>query len=259
MATSKKAKSNAVTTRASGGALATIMQQVAADRQSIAKAPQAGGQTLSFRGGTISYGSRTLGNEVDIVVMRSGFERVFYAGEFEADRIVAPNCFSYDGAAPHPDAQDPQAKSCAECPRNEWGSDRRGKGKACREGVKIALLLAPGNKPLTREWAESAPVITAKFSVLNSQRVTPKIDSLYERFGAPCKAVVTLEAHSDPNIQVANDLSFKSEIDDADVLDALGNRLAEAGDELVKPYPQGEIDTGAAKSKSSSKGRRQYR
>jgi hypothetical protein len=44
--------------------------------------------------------------------------------------------------APHQHAHDPQHEHCKGCPRNEWATSDTGRGKACRNTRRLALLPA---------------------------------------------------------------------------------------------------------------------
>lgn len=69
----------------------------------------------------------------------------FYAKGWEADSADPPDCWSANGMAPSRDAGNPQARTCAECPKNVRGSavsKLSGAAiKACRDEVWTALIL----------------------------------------------------------------------------------------------------------------------
>ena len=82
---------------------------------------------------------------IDVVLVKAnkGTSKVFYAkGYQEGSEAVKPDCFSNTGDRPDPSVSAPQAKSCAVCPNNQWGSkigDNGGKGKACQDSVRMAI------------------------------------------------------------------------------------------------------------------------
>jgi hypothetical protein len=60
----------------------------------------------------------------------------------EKGSVAKPTCYSNDGLSPAADAENPQAKKCAVCPHNQWGSritDNGGKGKACGDSMRLAI------------------------------------------------------------------------------------------------------------------------
>jgi hypothetical protein len=81
--------------------------------------------------------------EVVLVKANKGTSKVFYSkGYQEGTEATKPDCFSNFGDRPDPSVATPQAKSCAVCPNNQWGSkigDNGGKGKACQDSVRMAI------------------------------------------------------------------------------------------------------------------------
>ncbi len=81
--------------------------------------------------------------EVVLVKANRGTSKVFYLkGYDEKAEAQKPDCFSNNGDKPDPSVAQPQCKSCAACPHNQWGSkigDNGGKGKACQDSVRMAI------------------------------------------------------------------------------------------------------------------------
>jgi len=83
--------------------------------------------------------------EVVIVKANPHISKVFYAGGYTEGSDAKPACYSNDGMAPAADAQDPQAKKCAICPHNQWGSkisENGSKIKACTDSRRLAVAPA---------------------------------------------------------------------------------------------------------------------
>lgn len=82
---------------------------------------------------------------IDAVLVKANKNnsKVFYArGYQEGAENTKPDCFSNDGIRPDASIEAPQAKQCATCPHNQWGSkigDNGGKGKACQDTRRIAI------------------------------------------------------------------------------------------------------------------------
>ena len=87
---------------------------------------------------------------LDVVLLKvnKGTSKVFYLKGYDKDTSEGqkPDCYSPDGIAPAADAENPQAKKCATCPHNQWGSrvSEKGatKGKACSDTVRMAVAPA---------------------------------------------------------------------------------------------------------------------
>jgi hypothetical protein len=77
-----------------------------------------------------------------------GTSKVFYIKGYDKDTSEGqkPDCYSNDGVEPAADSQNKQAKKCATCPHNQWGSrvSEKGatKGKACADAVRMAVAPA---------------------------------------------------------------------------------------------------------------------
>lgn len=54
-----------------------------------------------------------------------------------------PACSSLNGVVPEPGSEDPQSptNSCLDCPQNKYGSDKKGKSKACKNMKRIHILV----------------------------------------------------------------------------------------------------------------------
>lgn len=89
-------------------------------------------------------------NNIEVVLLKAnkGTSKVFYLKGYDPKESdgAKPDCYSADGIAPAADAEKPQAKKCATCPHNQWGSrvTERGnsKGKACNDTVRMAVAPA---------------------------------------------------------------------------------------------------------------------
>jgi hypothetical protein len=85
---------------------------------------------------------------VVLLKVNKGTSKVFYLKGYDKDTSEGqkPDCYSNDGIEPAGDAQNKQAKKCATCAHNQWGSriSERGatKGKACADAVRMAVAPA---------------------------------------------------------------------------------------------------------------------
>lgn len=87
---------------------------------------------------------------LNVVLLKAnkGTSKVFYLKGYDKDTSEGqkPDCYSSDGVEPAADSQNKQAKKCATCPHNQWGSriSEKGatKGKACSDTVRMAVAPA---------------------------------------------------------------------------------------------------------------------
>lgn len=109
-----------------------------------ARLPAGEGNKISIRGGKFTYRGANLGDELTVVIVAFGFENAFYTESFDPDDRRPPACAAvgFDQAAlvPMANAPERQAASCAECEHNKWGSAEKGRGKACKNVIRLALI-----------------------------------------------------------------------------------------------------------------------
>lgn len=133
-------------------------------RQAAAAAKQeahvGGGKFFSTRAGVLACdGQQQPNNEMVVVIVDGILENVWYAGKFDPDNIESPACFAFGREDPEMEPHavvkahgTAQSETCSACPKNEFGSSDTGRGKACQNRRRLALL--PGGKvdPRTREF-----------------------------------------------------------------------------------------------------------
>jgi hypothetical protein len=122
--------------------LAALAEKAAAQEAGVG-----GGQFFSTKGGTLSFGGAPLPNdEMAVVIIDSVIENAYYIENFDADSPASPVCYAFgrdpETMAPHEESEDKQADACAGCPQNEFGSADRGRGKACGNRRRIAMIQA---------------------------------------------------------------------------------------------------------------------
>ena len=132
-------------------ALATYDEQLAAlAAQAAADAKDLGGgrKYISHRGGKLRVGDDVIpGNAIAAAILDAVPEHVYYRGRYDPDNPEDPTCFAVgrlEGLAPHADAAKPQAHACAECKLNRYGSADTGRGKACANKLRIAVVSVGG-------------------------------------------------------------------------------------------------------------------
>lgn len=138
--------------KAKGTAVATWEEELAkqAEVASVMEANSGGGQFFSIRAGVLQWQDAPLpGNEMAVIILDSILENVYYEGEYDPDNPQGPTCFAFGrdekDIAPHEivvAAGNDQAPACNGCPMNEFGSADKGKGKACKNTRRLAMIPA---------------------------------------------------------------------------------------------------------------------
>lgn len=130
-------------------ALVKIDQELAqyADQFADQEANTGGGQFFSLKNGNLSFNDSPLPNdEMICVIMDSVLENTFYEGEYDPDDRQPPLCYAFgrdeDTMAPYKDVDNPECSACAECEQNQWGTAAKGRGKACKNRRRLAIISA---------------------------------------------------------------------------------------------------------------------
>jgi hypothetical protein len=109
-----------------------------------------GMKRISIKGGVwrmMVNGKEIAKNEersMNVVIVNAApkVSRTFYLKQYaEGGEVKAPDCWSADGEVPDAKVSDPQARRCADCPRNVRGSGQ-GDSRACRYSHRLAVVLA---------------------------------------------------------------------------------------------------------------------
>lgn len=188
---------------------------------------------------------------IDVVIVKAnkGTSKVFYAGGYsEGGDQKKPDCFSNTGDRPDPSVKSPQAKSCATCTHNQWGSrtgENGGKGKACQDSVRIAIA-APTmlNDPMLLRVPPASIRALGEFGQACAKR------------GLPYNAVVTklgfdMESPTPKlvfkPVGMLDDKGF-AQVQDVAASDTVANILGKVGsaDALPAPAPKVEAEEAPA-------------
>lgn len=125
-----------------------IKKQLAAQQGQLGALPS---NKISTKGKEFALPDGRKGKELECVILDFAWFMVNYPGVYNANNPQQPNCFAVgrenpepkggeEGLKPHPDAADPQAENCKECPKNQWKSAPSGNGKACKNQRRLVLL-----------------------------------------------------------------------------------------------------------------------
>lgn len=135
------------TSKPSGTGMTLIQQQLAQRAQDLRQQiQQPGGNrlTINDNGDFVGVDGVVLGPEVDLIVLDFISANRYYARPYNPNNVEPPGCFAFGRViadmAPHETAPEPQNDLCATCPKNEFGSDARGTGKACKNTREIAVI-----------------------------------------------------------------------------------------------------------------------
>lgn len=199
-----------------------------------------GGQFISFQSGQISFQGNTVrGNELDVIAIDSVFENQYNPAKFDPDDPQPPVCYAFgrteEDLKPHPECAEPQAEACKGCPRNEFGTADNGKGKACRNARRIAVL--PGDT-LTEEVLKSADAAFLRLPVTSVKGWAAFVKTVAAIEKLPTFGVVaTLATVPDAKTQFKVTWKTKERID-RELLPVLLSRHDAIAESIMFPYAQ---------------------
>jgi len=105
---------------------------------------------------------------IDVAVLRvnDGITKTYYENAWNpSQEAEAPTCYSDDGVVPSPNADKPQARTCAECPHNAWGSKinphTKAESKECSDAKAMAVVAAD-NVGKNKVYRLSVPAMSLK-------------------------------------------------------------------------------------------------
>lgn len=212
-------------------------------KEAVTIAEQAGGSGgnfISFKSGQITFNkSPCTGNKLDTIVIAQTFENAYYEDEWDPGNPKPPVCFAFgpneDEMAPHEKSTSPQASSCASCEHNKFGSAEKGKGKACKNVMRLALLPA---KPLDVEVLSKCDAAYAKLPVTSVKGFATYIQRLSAAHELPPFAFVT-QIGTVPDAKSQFKVTFEDIAnlsEDDELMDVLIKRHEEQVEMIGFPY-----------------------
>jgi len=272
-----------------GSALEKYKKKMAAAADDYAGEEKQGGSFITTRGGILKYGEEELpGNEMLVIVLDAVHENTYYDGKFDPGVMLPPKCFAFgrndkemEAHANVPDPEDEGAEEsyfelqsetgmCSDCPLSQWGSADTGKGKACSNRRRLAVIPAGRFVPTGKRRETDMEIFEEpsdfrdgdiaflKLPVTSTKNWAKYVHKLNQDHQAPPFAAIThiyLEQDAKTQFKICFDLI--EIIDDEDVLDILFNRNEEARGQIIKPYTEPDdeaLDAPKAKAKTGLAG-----
>ena len=181
--------------------------RVASEEAATAEAAQGSGGTISLRGGDILIGDLPAPNKTLVcVVLSSVYENIYYGAAYDAGHITPPVCWArgIDADSMRPDSSVTQSsraqhQDCATCPQNQWGSAATGRGKACKNTRRLAVIVAgtmrtdgKGIQSYTADMLAAQPIYTMRIPVTSGKAYAAYVRSVATAAQRPPWAVTTM-------------------------------------------------------------------
>jgi hypothetical protein len=249
----EKARASRVTKESTSTALIPWEEEMKAAAIAAAEAEKntGGGQFFSLQSGQLALGGTQMkNNRMAVIILDSMFENIFYEGQFDVQNPTPPTCFAFDHAEedlkPHKvvfelgQEQNPQCKGC---PQNVYGTATTGKGKACRNTRRIALIPAGDLDDQDAFTAERDPVAYTKSGIALLKIPVTSVNGygsfvkgVANTMGRPPHGIFTrVRVVPDPKTQFKVIFEAIGKIPEG-VYKAIAPRLKEARDMNLMPY-----------------------
>lgn len=211
------------------------------------------GSFFSLKSGQLSFNDTPLpNNEMAVIILDSLLENVYYGGKYDPDNVQPPICFAFGRdektIAPHKvviEAGQSMAGSsgqCQGCEMNEWGTAETGRGKACRNTRRLAMI--PGGtfengrfKAFTDEEAlQTSAIGYMKLPVTSVKGYAAFVKQVVGALKRPPHAIYTrVSVRPDPNTQFKVVFEPLSQIPN-ELLGVVMQRHDEAKQSIEFPY-----------------------
>jgi hypothetical protein len=225
-----------------------------------------GGKFFSTKSGVLTFDDTPMpGNQMAVVILDSIAENVYYGSSYDPDNRAPPKCFAFsrdesgtllsiEDMEPHSivdketDTFERQADGCHSCPNNEWGSAETGRGKACGNRRRLAVIPAGSyvsqgkGKGYELELFDDEELFAksdfafVKLPVMSVKAYTRFVHSVAEEFKRPPHGVfarIWLEPDQKSNFRV--EFEVLEEVPKA-LLPVIMRRHTEATKEIAFPY-----------------------
>ncbi len=229
----------------------------------------AGGQFISVKGGQLSFGGNPFpNNEMVVIILDSVRENVYYEGRFDPNDVQSPTCYAFNhdekALAPHDKVEEPQNKTCKGCEWNEYGTSETGKGKACGNVVRLAVISGGDIDAKSGDFTsyEDASALSGqsvafmKVSVMSVKGFATLVRSVASTLKRPPYGIYT-RIGVVPDDKSQHRITFEAvgEVPD-DLMDVVYAKHQEAESAIEFPYPPRD---GDAETKKPSKKRKYKR
>ncbi len=251
MASKKPAASTAVVAYDEELAAAAAAQMKQARRVSMSSSINTAGGLLQYNGAPIQD------NTLDMVVLTAIAANVYYEGVFDASNPAPPTCYAFnfdeDELCPTDEVEErqdaisqPPTTGCAKCWANQWNSADTGRGKACKNSVKLALV--PSDAVETAAALDESEVITLNVPVTSVKGWVNHQRDVSQRYALPTWGVHT-NVSVTPNPKGGFMLMFGTAEAgkvalDAELMAAMKRKIA-VGEEAVQQAYQARSDDDA--------------
>lgn len=223
--------------------LADLKRQLLEEAEGAAFAFEGGGSAkITVDKGSATFKNMDLGSEFDVVILAAAAQKTWYDRPYVKDDVISPACW-YVGTesetewAPSELSPVRQSDTCVECPLNAYGSSSTGKGKACGEKYRLAMVAADDT-----ECKEIGVMTIPTTSIKNFK----KLAATCKRAGVAFFGVVVTVSIVYEDWDVIS-FSIKEPIEDAAFLQNILQARLDGHDDLVREFDPKDYTPPVAK------------
>lgn len=220
---------------------AKLSELAAAATKTIASVGGAG-NFLSIKSGVLSYQKIPIPeNKMKVIVLAQILENQHYDVAFDPNAPASPSCYAFGEdrktMIPHEAVEEPVNPTCLGCPNKEFGTADRGKGKACGDVIRLALITEGDMENI--ETAEIAYLKVPYFSTLEWAGYVRQLEEIHHK--PPLAFVTEISVAPDTKSQFRVKFKMADEIEAVDeTFQALWAKYEEAAKNIAFPYPKFE-------------------
>lgn len=216
------------------------------------------GKFISFSGGRMSFGGADIpDDEIRCVIVGWVHHNAYYDPDVKYDpkNPQSPICYSFGTEAaemePHESSPDKQCTKCADCPFNQFESAESGRGKACKNTFRLALIAETDLEDL-----ENAEVVYASIPPKSLKNWANYIGKDLDKLARPHWSVITMMSRV-PDSESQFRVTFKMEekIEDAKLFGPLKELWEKTMGEIDFPYMVREAPPVKTKGKGDKGGK----
>jgi hypothetical protein len=242
--------------------------------------PYASFKKISTQGGILKVDDEAIAdNSLDIVIIGALHENQWYSKPFDPRAPTVPDCYAFndpdgdedtkpeDTMVAHAEAENPQGvedpneqgangNPCNDCWANRMGSADTGRGKACKNIRRLAVITADALEDA--ESLANAEVRALNVPVMSTFGWAKYVNKLADDMGRDYAGVITtLSLVPDPKSQFKVEFAFNSLINfDQGLWEAMEAKRKDAMASLLSPYPkQADLDANRAAQAPAPRGR----
>lgn len=217
-------------------------------------------------------------NEAVVIALDQIHANLYYESDYDASTPVPPTCYAFgvinddgdvvghdtwDGRAemaPHKDVKERVHTDCATCPLNQFGSAKKGKGKACQNTRRVALIPAGtmiDGRPSfcdKAEQIESAPLVYLKVPTMSVKPLSGWVTQVANALELPTWGVFgKLTRVPNAVSQYTAQWETLGKIP-SKLLEAVYKRVQQAKEDIVHPFaPAAEVPAKAKGAPAAKK------